>query len=308
MTRAKTVIAALPANVVKLVEAGSKIALDPQGRPDFLHAVLCQAALPRSRQEGLSFERTVGGLAMRCEAGKAWTGTEWEQQPLPFGVRPRLALIHICSEAVRKQSREIEVGHSVRDFLLQLGMDTSGRGYSQFQGQMAALAACRLQFGMMDAKGERVVNVDAKPISRFDAWLTDDSGQRTLWPGKLTLTGEFYDSLLRQAVPLDHRALAALASSALSLDLYTWLAYRLCTVRKAIGERVSWASLEQQFGGEYGGNRKGFKAEFRKRLVEVRTVYPEARIELVDGGVKLLPSPPPIRRTTVAVGAIPSGG
>jgi hypothetical protein len=306
MSRAKTVIDSLPTKVGKLVKAAGAISTAPAERPDFLHAVMCQAALPRSRQEGLSFERKVGSLAMRCDAGKAWTGTAWEQQPLPFGVRPRLALIHICSEAVRKQSKEIEVGSSVRDFLLQLGMDTGGRGYSQFQGQMAALAACRLQFGMIAPDNGRVINVDAKPISKFDAWLNKDDEQQALWPGKLTLTGEFFDSLLRQAVPLDHRALAALASSALSLDLYTWLAYRLCNVRRATGERVSWAALEQQFGGEYG-NRKDFKREFVKRLVEVQAVYPEARIEPVDGGIKLLPSPPPVRRTTVAVKALTTG-
>ena len=259
---AKTVLASLPAKVSRLVKAASSIAGAPPDRPDFLHAVMCQAALPRSRQDGLSFERQVGKLAMRCDAGKAWTGKAWEQQPLPFGVRPRLALIHICSEAVRKQSKEIEVGGSVRDFLLQLGMDTSGRGYSQFQGQMAALAACRLQFAMKDPEGGRVVNMDAKPISRFEAWLSNDDGQQVLWPGKLTLTSEFFDSLLRQAVPLDHRALAALSSSALSLDLYTWLAHRLCSVTRRGGEKISWASLEQQFGGEYGGNRKDFKREF----------------------------------------------
>jgi hypothetical protein len=34
-------------------------------------------------------------------------------------------MVHISSEAVRTRSREIEVGHSVRDFLKTLGIGTS---------------------------------------------------------------------------------------------------------------------------------------------------------------------------------------
>lgn len=301
MKRAKPVGESLPTHITRLVEAAGELMSDRSGqRPDFLHAVLCQAALPRSRQDVRTFQRVVGGISMRCDAGAAYNGQGWVEQPLPFGVRPRLALVHICSEAVRTQSKEVEIGHSIRDFLLQLGMATSGRGYAQFQAQMTALAACRLQFGIATESGNRALTVDAKPISQFEAWLSDDEGQRVLWPGRLTLTGEFYESLLRQAVPLDHIALSALQHSALSLDIYTWLAYRLWQVKRPAGEVVSWAALEAQFGGEYA-DRKDFKREFVRRLKEVRLVYPDAKIEPVDGGIKLLPSRPPVSRTTVSL-------
>lgn len=300
MSAARTASAALPAKIKRLANTASEIATNNAQRPDFLHAVLCQAALPRSKQDGRTFERIVGGIAMRCEAGSAWTGTAWQDQPLPFGVRPRLALVHICSEAVRRQSKDVEIGASVREFLLQLGMDTGGRGYAQFQAQMAALAACRLQFGVMSESGKRSVTVDAKPISSFEAWLSDDNGQRALWPGRLTLTGEFFESLLTQAVPLDHRALAALQHSALALDVYTWAAYRLWQIKAPTGQRISWAALEAQFGGEYT-NRRDFKREFVKRLREVLAVYPTARIEPIDGGINLFPSPPPVSRTFSAI-------
>jgi hypothetical protein len=56
----------------------------------------------------------------------------------------------------------------------------------------------------------------------------------------LELSQEFFDTLAVHAVPLDHRALGALKHSALSLDLYTWLAHRLCRVRKPGGVKLSW--------------------------------------------------------------------
>jgi Plasmid encoded RepA protein len=43
----------------------------------------------------------------------------------------------------------------------------------------------------------------------------------------LRLSLDYYESLTRFAVPLDERALAALAHSATALDIYCWLAQRL---------------------------------------------------------------------------------
>ncbi|MBM3571417.1 MAG: replication protein, partial [Alphaproteobacteria bacterium] len=122
----------------------------------------------------------------------------------------------------------------------------------------------------------------------------------TLWPGELELTGEFYDTLREHAVPLDHRALAALAHSALAIDIYTWLAHRLHRVRKAEGVMLSWGNLREQFGIEYRESRD-FKRAFRLALRQALAVYPEAKVEVVLGGVRLRASLPPVRQTRVLV-------
>ena len=115
----------------------------PNG-PDFLHAGLCQVGLPRSQVKSLTFERTSGKASLLLEAGKLWDGAknEWVQQPLPYGTRPRLALVHVSTEAVRTQNPAVEVGRSAREFLIRLGIDTGGREYRSFSAQMRALAAC----------------------------------------------------------------------------------------------------------------------------------------------------------------------
>ncbi len=78
-------------------------------------------------------------------------------------------------------SPTVDMGSSVRDFLLRLGMDTSGKGYATFRRQMEALAACRLTLGMTD--GDRAVTVDAKPFRCFEAWLHPTGEQAVMWPG-----------------------------------------------------------------------------------------------------------------------------
>ena len=133
---------------------------------------------------------------------------------------------------------------------------------------MEALAACRLTLGM--SMEGRVVTVDAKPIKRFEAWLQNDGSQRTLWPGVLELSKDFYDTLAEHAVPLDYRALSAL------------------------NVKLSWENLRDQFGQEYSTS-KNFKHEFRDVLRQVCVVYPDARIEETPGGLILYPSRPPSR-------------
>jgi hypothetical protein len=158
---------------------------------------------------------------------------------------------------------------------------------------MQALAACRMTLGMTD--GLKASTIDAKPIKRFDAWIFNghhDGSQRTLWPGELELSEDFYDTLINHAVPLDYRALGALKHSALALDIYTWLAHRLERVRTPIGTKVSWGNLKDQFGQDYGRS-SDFKKAFRHALRQVCTVYPDAKLRPAPGGLILLPSPSP---------------
>ena len=288
----------------RIVEAYDRILSEPPDRTDFLHTVMCQVGMPRRSTEARVFERHNGPFSILLEAGKLWTGKEWKPQPLPYGTTPRLVMVHLSSEAIRTQDRRVELGDSMRQFLQTLGIQTNGGergGYTTFRKQMEALAACRLTIGM-SSQG-KVVTVDAKPIKRFEAWFQKDGRQQTLWPGVLELSPDFYETLTQHAVPLDYRALSALKHSALALDVYTWLAHRLCRIRQPGGVMLSWENLREQFGQEYK-NSKDFKREFRDVLRKVWLVYPDARIEDVPGGILLRESPPPISKATFSLAGL----
>jgi len=293
-------VPALTRSQQRLVMAREQILSEPPDRNDFLHTVMCQVGMPRRATDARTFERTSGHISVQLEAGKLYNGKEWVQQPLPYGTTPRLVMVHLSSEAIRTQSRRVDVGDSMRQFLLKLGMGDGGGprgGYTAVRKQIEALAACRLTIGMQDQG--KVVTVDAKPIRKFEAWLHHDGSQQTLWPGVMELHPDFYETLTTHAVPLDYRALSALRHSALGLDIYTWLAHRLCRINKASGVMLSWQNLREQFGQEYADS-KDFKREFRDVLRQVSVVYPDAHIDEVDGGIVLHESPPPIAKTSVS--------
>lgn len=283
----------------KLVKAAAEIASEPPGDDDktYMHTILCQVGLPRSKVDGETFERSSGGAGLLVQAGRLWDGKQFVQQPIPYGPMPRLQLAWMNTYAVRFNTPEIDVGDSPSEFLRMLGhrSDSGGkRGvFTTFRTQLMALSACRMTLGF-NANG-KAHTYEGKPIKHFDAWIAATENQRPLWPGTVTFSDEYYQSLKERAVPLDLRAFMALQGSALAMDVYVWLVQRLCRIE---GRPVvlHWSNLRAQFGQEYAGKDpdKDFKKKFLPALQAVTAVYPQARVKQVTGGVMLMPSPPPI--------------
>jgi hypothetical protein len=284
----------------RLAEASVDISnQDEPDSLDFIHSVLAQVGMPRRAIEERFFERASGRAMMRLEAGTLYSRGKFVQQPLPYGTKPRLVMVHISGEAVRTKRPVVEVGNSVREFLIRLGIDTSGGahgGYTMFKKQMEALAACRLVLGYSEE--DRDITINTQPIRRFEAWLPHQENQTGMWPGVMELSQDFFESLQEHAVPLDHTALGALKHSSMALDIYTWLAHRLCRERKRQGTKVSWYALKEQFGQEYK-DVKAFKREFLQALRQVIVVYPDAQVYQLDGGLLLKPSRAPVARKLI---------
>lgn len=296
----------LSKSISHIVDVGHSIITTPPTIKSarFLHTILCQVGLPRSRPEGRRFERSNGGAMLLLEAGEMPKHGRWVQLPLPYGSRPRLILIHISTKAKREKTRLINVGRSMTDFMHSLGIEPSGHDYHRFLIQVEALAACRMTLGISTPTRNEMKRAD--PIQRFAAWLSNDGTQNTMWPGEIELSQEYYDSLADSAVPLDPRALQALKGRSLALDVYFWLAHRLRRIRRVGGTKISWSNLTGQFGHEYG-DPKNFKREFRTALRAVCALYPDARVEEVCGGLVLRASPPPVPEIRSIV-LLPSSG
>lgn len=283
----------------RLVKTAAEIAGE---RPDdedraYMHSIMCQVGLPRSKVEGTSFERRSGSVALLVEAGSLYDGKNFVQQPIPYGPMPRLILAWMNTYAVRYNTPEIPVGDSASEFLKMLGKQPNGgvRGsFTTFKKQIQAISACRMTLGFnVDGKAK---TYKGQPIDKFDAWI-DKSGdaQRPFWPGVITFSTDYYNTLKEHAVPIDLRAFMSLKGSALAMDIYTTFAQRLHRIsgRPLI---LHWVSLRAQFGQEYKGANadKDFKDAFLLQLKKVLEVYPQARVKQVKGALMLMPSPPPI--------------
>jgi hypothetical protein len=83
------------------------------------------------------------------------------------------------------------------------------------------------------------------------------------------------------------------------LDVYVWLAQRLHRIDRGKSQTITWPALKAQFGPDYDRARK-FREKFVLALKTVLTVYPSARIEMVDAGLVLWNSPPPVLKGQVS--------
>ncbi len=292
------------------LDASAAIRAAPPERIDFLHTIQCQCGIPYKNPGDAvrEWDRRQGDATLRIEAGSAIdpkTG-EFVKLGLPYGEKPRLVLIHLASEAVRTGEPVIDVESSMTAFGRSLGLETNGQQLKSLKDQLARLAAASLRMGVVEEG--RAVQVQAHFVSAFDLWFPKQKDQRLLWPSTVRLSEEYFQSLGRHAVPLDHRAVAVLASSSMALDVYAWLAQRLHRVPPGRPQFITWVALHEQFGQGFARVRD-FRRQFLQTLQQVKVAYPNARLSSSEGGITLENSPPPVPRryTAVLSGTTPPG-
>ena len=294
----------------RLLDLATEIATVPPDELAFSHTILCQTSLPAARppSETLVWERRQGRATLLVEAGKALNPrtSHFEQLGLPYGPKARLLLMHLNSEAVRRKSPIIPVEDTMTAFFRRLmGRTQDGRQAKMLKAQLSALAAAQFRMGV--TSGESALQIDTKVVGAFNLWFEKDDNQRVLWPSTLKLSLDYYESLTHFAVPLDERAIAALAHSAIALDLYCWLTQRLHRIAEGKPQLVTWVSLQEQFGYGYTRIRK-FREFFLGILPQIKAAYPDAHFDVDGRGMSLWHSAPPVTKRLVQVRGRAIGG
>ena len=71
---------------------------------------------------------------------------ELEHVGVPYGSHARLILLYLQTEALRTQSREVELGGSLRDWLGRLNISYGGKTGRSVRDQAERISRCRLTF------------------------------------------------------------------------------------------------------------------------------------------------------------------
>lgn len=252
-----------------------------------IHSVLAICSLPYTRQDvGVrEWQRTQGQMKLLVQAGKLMDPNgNWVEQPLPFGSRARLLLLHTCSEAIRQESPVIKIEDSLTGFMKAMGLKVTGGkngSLNSFKQQINALAACSMSFGLFD--GKKSSTVSSKPFSQIDVWFHKDPTQPMLWPSTLTFSPEFFQTLTKHALPVNMHAVRAFSGSARKLDILFWLGFR---IRGSGTTHISWAALQEQFGDGYS-RLDNFKRDFVREIAEIKEVFEKLPVKFSDNGIAI---------------------
>jgi hypothetical protein len=268
---------------VDTVHAIEEESADAAGSLSFAARMMTQISLPQSERtaRGNVYSRRNGNFQLHVLSAIG----------LPYGHYPRLLLTWMTTEAVRTKSSTLELGDSLSAFMDELGLTPTGGTWGsirRLQDHMRRLFSSTISWTYED--GKMWLDRGVRPVSKSALWWDPKKpAQAALFRSTIELSKEFYDEIIARPVPVDMRALKALArdKSPLAIDIYTWLTYRMSYLQKETC--VPWHALHLQFGGDYARVRD-FKKYFIQRLKVVLELYPAAQVSVADSGLKLAPS------------------
>lgn len=277
----------------RLVDLAARVLAEESDQLGITYAGFCMTSLPhkRPKDEQKEWFRENGRFSLMVEPGKIIRQGQPRFYGVPYGARARMILLYLCTEAIRTNTRRVEIGRSMRAWLGKLGIAIGGESYAAVREQANRISACRMTIAWRGDNGTE----GFKRENIIDGMLSIPSGrdetQGTLWEDEIELTESFFQALKAHPVPLWEPALRAISNQPLVIDIYVWLVHRLHTVRKPT--IVGWQPLQAQFGAEYSRDRD-FRRRFKEALAEAVAVYPEASIDCDERGVELRPSRPAV--------------
>jgi hypothetical protein len=282
----------------RVVEAAAAYMADDDGAVRFIYSGWAQAALPHKKlRDDQVWQITSEKVKLIVEPGRrAVENGDPEWVGVPYGSRARLIMLYLQTEALRTQSREVELGRSLRAWLTRLGISVGGKSIRDVREQAERISRCRLTFHVQDGNRSGLINQSIVDSAMFVESTEGDQSSLFLDTAKLSET--FYEQLRKHPVPIEEAAIRAINNNSMALDIYCWLAYRLHSLKDS--RPISWRALMGQFGTGYR-EIFHFKPRFLENLALACAVYRDAKVEIDERGLILNPSRPPVAPKIVAV-------
>lgn len=229
------------------------------------------------------------------ERGRVVTTSVVVPRGLPFGSLPRLILSWVATEAITTRQRKIQLGRNMSDFMTRIGCQHLSGGDKgtltrTFQ-QAVRLFSCTISLVRNNTSFDdhSLSGMPGQPIVDRCDILTDGARPSDMGGSYLVLSDWFFNEVTQHGVPCDLDAIIQLRNSALALDIYAWLTWRMSLIQRPTV--VRWEMLHDQFGAQCANIRK-FRQTFRAALTNVLEVYPGAEVDDKSNpaGLTLFPS------------------
>jgi hypothetical protein len=260
---------------------------DRGGRIDvsFLHRSFCMAGLPLRNPKSAHFSRSdetfslnINGRILTLPGGRTLT------IPVPSGAKGRLLMVWMGTEAQKggrvNGDRWLEIGR-IKPWLQSIGIRPYGESLAVTKDQLVRLTFSDFTFILKDNnrhlfKGDRLI--DSAAFDDQDlGYYADGEFEKVRWPLGIRLTDAAYKRFRENAIAIPTSRLAAIANSAMAIDIFLFLCYRLPQIPFGESELVTWRQLIAQFGSGKESVSK-FRETFTVSIQAALKAYPEANI------------------------------
>ncbi len=267
----------------------------------YQHGIMMQCFLPQKEMpvDVREWQVDHGKASMLVEAGRV---VENERQgafkrcAVPSGAKARLIIPYIIGYAVQRNTREIDMGRSLRRFMENLKVPVTGPNGKALTREVENVAAANFYLGGWDETGAKTQF--ARIAKELSFWIEKQEDQRSFWRPEMILSADFFETIKERRVPVDMEHLVKLQRSPRRMDLYNWFSYRLPRIRRGKRVPIKLEHLQPIFAPEIT-ELFHFKSKLKTDLGGIAKVYPDFRAT-IEGDILWLeksPSPVPERVT-----------
>lgn len=242
-----------------------------------------------------SWKHTSGDFSLRIKQMSVENPRTGEDQFLgvPFGPKARLLLGVINTLALQQGSNKIDIeADTLPKFLQKIGLTDGGNQITQARNQIARLSSSIISVSYRQADGSSL-QANLPIVKGFDLFPQSQPGQLLLWKRHIHLSLDYWEELQKHPLPLSLEHMRILAGNARAIDLYTFLAYRLHSLKKPLF--LTWVTMKEIFGGDIE-HMFHFKDKMRKTASLVKLAYTDAKFSCDGQGWTFQKSPAPIQK------------
>ena len=234
-------------------------------------------SFPIKKQTGkLTWKRTNGNATLSI--------TVPEGKVIPYGAIDRLIPIFLASIAVKTQSRIINFDRT-SDILEMFGMSQAGSNYKRIVNSIGRVFAATVFFEINSQTKQQ--EAAFRFISSISLWKKEPQIDRL--PGMkntITLSQEFFDEVRKHPIPLDLDIVKLLRNKPLSLDVYSFLAYKAAVVKSPT--KIGLDDLAEAFGSSDLNVRK--IRHSLKRIIPTISKVAKLNVKIADNAVVIGPA------------------
>ncbi len=222
------------------------------------------------------------------------------QTGVPYGAKARLLILWMTTQArLNPSSRWLEIG-KIDTFLEEIGVQPHPEASASVKDQLVRLTFSLFTMVLKDQQQrhyfqrDMLISSSVFPEEDLSHYAAGELA-KVRFPLGIELSQVAHDRFSsNDSIPISTESLRKISSSALAIDIYLYLCYRLPLLSHGESQLLTWKKLIKLFGNNEKQSK--FRQTFDSSITKALDAYQGANVDLTDEGLLLRYSDPAVLR------------